>query len=144
MKFTIPPTLSLPHLLFLAIGLSAASVAGADPDADACLRCGPVTEITGQNVKNVAVKGLQSVLRENVGEGLISSCRLVLEESFGQGFTATAGVCELAFGSKTSYWMICRDDGVGNFNIQWTRLSEAPEAYTKAELAKFLQSCVGG
>ncbi|MGH9644589.1 MAG: hypothetical protein ACRD3Q_19470 [Terriglobales bacterium] len=64
----------------------------------------------------------------------LDGCSFLIAESFGQGFTA--------FGGKTSKWMACADDGVGNFAaVTGARWWQNPPQF----LAQFTDSnCAGG
>jgi hypothetical protein len=109
---------------------------------DQCLQCGPIQDLTDQKIKEHAVQRLEESLRERIGVGHITGCSLVLEERFGQGFSAVGGSCDEVIADKKAQWMICSDDGVGNFaSVVGARWWTNPKLY----LTQFLQSnCVGG
>ncbi len=124
----------------VSLGLSLAAMAAEVPDM--CQRCGPIQDITDQKIKDDVVQRLQESFRQRIGVGHITGCSLVLEESFGQGFSAVGGSCDIVIADKKAQWMICSDDGVGNFAaVIGARWWMNPKLF----LTQFLQSnCVGG
>jgi hypothetical protein len=69
-----------------------------------------------------------------VGVGRITECPLVISQSFGEGFTAVAGSCNVVIDGKSSQWMICNDDGVGN----WTIVAGAQDLWnSESNLTRF-------
>lgn len=77
-----------------------------------------------------------------VGDGKITDCSLILQKGFGKGFSATGGYCDLEISGVKSKWMICDDNGVGNFAaVTGARWWQDPKSF----LSKFIESnCVGG
>jgi hypothetical protein len=85
---------------------------------------------------------LQESFRERIGDGRITGCSLILGEDFGEGFSAVGGSCDVVIADKKAQWMICSDNGVGNFAaVTGARWWTNPKLY----LTQFLQSnCIGG
>lgn len=127
-------------LSVVTLGVSLATMAADIPDG--CSQCGPIQDVSDQTTKGHVVQRLQESFRERIGVGHIVGCSLVLEESFGQGFSAVGGACDMVIAGKKTQWMICSDDGVGNFAaVTGARWWMNPKQY----LTQLLQAnCVGG
>jgi hypothetical protein len=125
--------------VLLSLPLVAVSV---EPFAYSCVQCNAVSVITAADRVKVALKTLQDSLRLNIGEGTIQGCSFLIGEDFGKGFAAFGGNCDVTFGGKTSKWMLCADDGVGNFAaVTGARWWQNPGQF----IAQFTDSnCVGG
>ena len=122
--------------------LVSCNVMAADAPAATCPLCGPIDEVSEAQPKSDAVRRLQDSFREHVGTGRITGCSLVLSTRFGEGFSAVGGHSDVVIGKKKSQWMICSDNGVGNFAaVIGARWWQTPRQY----LADLLQAnCVGG
>jgi hypothetical protein len=133
------PRLTVLATVLLSLSRGAVSV---EPFAYSCVQCKTVSVITAADRAKFAVKTLQDSLRSNIGEGTIRGCSVLIGEAFGGGFTAFGGNCDVTFGGKTSKWMLCADDGVGNFAaVAGARWGQNPRQF----IAQFTDSnCVGG
>ncbi len=114
----------------------------AEPLAYSCVQCKGVSVITAADGVKVALETLQHGLRVGIGEGTIQGCSFLIAESFGEGFAAFGGNCDVTFGGKTSKWVLCADNGVGNF----AGVTGARWGQNAGQLiAQFTESnCVGG
>jgi hypothetical protein len=128
----------LTFLVSLELFLPTASAQSLDPR---CPQCGSASVITDENVKKTTIESLQMAFRR-IGEGQITGCSLVLQESFGRGFSAFGGFCDAVITGKKTQWMICNDNGVGNFAaVTGARWWLNPKEF----LSRFIDSnCVGG
>ena len=133
-----------PRLTVLAtVLLSLSRVAvSAEPFTYSCVQCKTVSVITAADRVKFALKTLQDSLRSNIGDGTIQGCSFLIGEDFGERSAAFGGNCDVTFGGKTSKWMLCADDGVGNFAaVTGARWAQNPRQF----IAKFTDSnCVGG
>jgi hypothetical protein len=127
-------------LILISLGTPAISISADVPDFQ-CPSCGPVEVVTDITAKTELVERLQKSFLRRIGDGRITACSLVVEEGFGRGFSAVGGACDVALAGRKARWMICSDDGVGNFSAATGVRFLDPKLY----LTQFLQSnCVGG
>ena len=107
-----------------------------------CNRCGQASVVADTTAIRNATVRLRQSFAERLGVGEVAECSLIMEAGFGEGFSAVGGSCKVAIAGKTTDWMICSDNGVGNFAaVTGARWWQDPRTY----LGGFLESnCVGG
>lgn len=138
-------------LLTLALGLCVEPVAQAaspsslqeefylDCDGEPC----PVHELKEPKRRAARLADLQQDF--NRGRNVpakIYDCSLVIEEPFGRGFSALGALCSVSIEGKRNAWMICNDDGVGNFAAIPLAPGRQDRKKALAEFAK--ANCRGG
>jgi hypothetical protein len=107
-----------------------------------CKQCSSASIVTDGSEKQQVVAELQKIFVDRVGAGQIKECTLLIQENFGQGFSALGALCDVTRANKTSQWMICNDNGVGNFAaVTGARWWQDPKLF----LTQFTdENCVGG
>jgi hypothetical protein len=113
----------------------------AEPFDALCDVCGPASVISIAPEREAAIQQLQKSFQLRMVDAEIKQCSLVVRVPFAH-FSAVGGSCDVSIQGKTAQWMICADDGVGNFaavvGARWWR---DPKSY----LTQFVASnCVGG
>lgn len=108
---------------------------------DDCTACGPIAEITDPAQKLSAVEQLSDAFRRATGSGQITDCRTLVQRSFGKGFAAVAGECSVMLDGRARTWLVCADDGVGNFAAS---IGVRSGALPQERLHDFVANCVGG
>jgi len=114
---------------------------GADSaESSACSFCSPVAEVIDGADRAAAIQRLRKDFRVYVGAGEIGECDAVVEQGFAH-FSAVAGVCKVRFGNRETTWLVCSDNGVGNFAASiGVRGIKPPSAQPR----DFISNCVGG
>jgi hypothetical protein len=132
-------TVLISAVMFSVVALIPISAESSDLQ---CQRCGQAFVVSGDTEKHDAIQHLQESFLRRIGEGQIRECSLVIGEHFGEGFLAVGGSCDVVIAGKKARWMICNDNGVGNFAaVTGARWWRDPKLF----LTQFIESnCVGG
>jgi hypothetical protein len=139
--------------LALAIGFAATFPAEARPDTALRIASDEIEfpceggqctayEVTATKERIDAVAELEKSFVSRVGSGRLVECSIILSEPFGHSFSARGALCNVVLEGKRFEWMVCDDDGVGNFAaVTGARWRQDRRTY----LARFTRSnCVGG